>query len=252
MEKLRIAEGIRQYRFPPHEAKHYGFNILALFDEAKKSAWLVDTAYEEEAAAVRRDLEEAGYTIRCAVISHFHPDHVLGLKALPDVAVIGSPRAEETLSQFGEPDDWLPLRPTRTVDESDVVRFGPFELRFRSAPGHSLCSQYTLINDRYVHVADNVMTSNEGEDILPWAEFDRIPDHIRSLELLRAFADRMALLSHGMTIDNASILNEAISNRIEYFRAVFEGDGAIEYDEAVAGCTCQFLHQEWLIRKERD
>ncbi|MBU0595628.1 MBL fold metallo-hydrolase [Candidatus Bipolaricaulota bacterium] len=249
MEKLRVAEGILQYRFPPHEGKHYGFNILALLDEEKKAAWLVDTAYEEQAGAVRRELEKAGYTITGAVISHFHPDHVLGLAALPKMIVIGSPRAEETLSPFGEPEEWEARRPTRSVGESDVVRFGPFELRFRFAPGHSPCSMYALIDDRFVHVADNVMTSNDGRDILPWAEFERIQDHIDSLDLLREFGDRTALLSHGVTIDDAAILNEAIDNRIKYFRAVLDGDGAISIDEATADCKCDFLHKEWLIRK---
>ena len=251
MKKLEIGDGILQYRFPPHEGQEWGFNILALIDEAGKTAWLIDTAYEEEAAAVRRDLEEAGYAITGAVISHFHPDHVVGLKALPKIDVIGSSRGDETLNQFGgEPAAWEPLRPTRVVDESDTVRFGPFELMFRFAPGHAPCSLYTLIDDRFVHVADNVMTSNNGQDILPWAEFDRIGDHIRSLELLSELADRTALLSHGVTIRDASVLRKAIGNRIAYFQAVLDGDGMIDIEEATKDCSCDFLCKEWLIRKD--
>jgi len=249
MKKLRITEGIVQYRFPAHEGKHYGFNILALLDETEKTAWLIDTAYEEEAGGVRHDLEEAGYKITGAVISHFHPDHVLGLNALPKIDVIGSPRAEETLTEYGERAEWEAFCPTRKVGPADAVRFGPFALTFRPAPGHAPCSMYTLIDDTLIHVADNVMTSNDGQDILPWAEFERISDHIESLELLRTFADRTMLLSHGVTIDDSLVLNEAIDNRVKYFRAVLDGDGAIDCEQATAECTCDFLHQEWHVRK---
>jgi len=250
MKKLRVAESIVQYRFPPHEGQRYGFNILALLDESEKKAWLIDTAYEDECAVARRDLEAEGYTVTGVVLSHFHPDHTTGLRALPKLDVLGSARADETLSMFGEAEEWEPLRPTRTVDESDIVRFGSFDLWFHPAPGHSPCSQYTLIGEKYVHVADNVMTSNEGQDILPWAEFARIGDHIESLELLRTLADRTALLSHGVTIDDASVLNKAIDNRIAYFRAVLDGDGKIDIDQATANCSCDFLCTQWLIRKE--
>lgn len=252
MEIFSIDEGIRQYRFPPHAGRAYGFNILALLDDETKTAWLVDTAYEAEASEARRSLEDEGYRITGVVLSHFHPDHTGGLQALPEVDVLGSPHAPETLSMFGEPAEWESLCPTRTVDASDTVRFGPFVLRFMAAPGHSPCSQYTLIGEKYAHVADNVMTSNDGQDILPWAEFGRIGDHIRSLELLRTLADRTALLSHGVTIDDAAILNEAIDNRIAYLQAVLDGGGKIDIDQATAKCTCDFLCKQWLIRADEE
>jgi len=250
VEVLSVADGIRQYRFPPHEGQAYGFNVLALLDETEKTAWLIDTAYEAEAAEVRRHLEADGYRITGVVLSHFHPDHTDGLKALPQVERIGSPRAAETLAMFGDREEWEPLLPTRAVDASDVVRFGPFELRFLPAPGHSDCCHYTLIDERYVHVADNVMTSNDGQDILPWAPFEEIEAHIRSLELLRSLEGRTALLSHGVTIEASAVLHEAIDNRIAYFQAVHAGDGQIDIEQATADCTCDFLCKQWLIRKD--
>ena len=250
MKVLPVSAGIRQYRFPPHDGQKFGFNILTLLDEVGKTAWLIDTAYEAEASEVRGHLEADGYKITGAILSHFHPDHTDGLKALPDVEILGSPRAGETLSMFGERTEWEHLLPTRAVCESDVVRFGPFELRFLPAPGHSDCSQYTLIGSDYVHVADNVMTSNEGQDILPWAPFEEIEAHVQSLERLRSLHGRTALLSHGVTIEDASVLDEAIDNRIAYFRAVLDGDGMIDIDQATAGCTCDFLCKQWLIRRD--
>ena len=249
MKKLQIAERIVQYRFPPEPEKHYGFNITALLDENGGRAFLIDTAYEEQAAAVLGDLAERGIRLAGVIVSHFHPDHVSGLPALPSVPVYGSARFDETLCHL--PDALRKaFTPTDAVSDGSQLTFDEFELVFRLAPGHSPCSMYTLIGDRYIHVADNIMTSDAGQDILPWAAFDLIEDHIQSLEALRGFGSRTLLLSHGVVLDDACEIGEAIANRANYFRAVLEGEGKISYEEATAGCTCDFLHKEWLIRAD--
>ena len=250
METIRPADDIAIYRFPPYEGKHYGFNITVLIDWASGEALLIDTGYEEHGAAVAKDLKARGISPTHVVLSHFHPDHIVGLTALPGVTVVGSARYLETLREFGDRSEWEAFLPTRTVEDGDRLAFGRFELSFVAAPGHSPCSLYTLIDDDYIEVADNVMTSNDGRDILPWAEFDRIEDHVRSLEALRAYTDRTWLLSHGITIDDPAVAERAIDDRIAYFRAILDGDGAISFEEATRDCSCEFLHREWLIRKD--
>ncbi|MFC2078912.1 MBL fold metallo-hydrolase [Candidatus Bipolaricaulota bacterium] len=250
MIKTEIATGIIRYQFPPHEGKQFGFNLHALLDEHTKSALLVDTGYEEHASSVLDDLQGSGWELKAAVISHFHPDHVLGIHALPPIEVIGSSRHEETLRQFGPREEWESLVPSRLTQENSEISFGRFRLRFIMSPGHAPCSQYTVIDDAFIHVADNIMTTNDCRDILPWAEFDLITDHIASLMALREFNDRSFLLSHGCELTDQDTKRRAIDNRIRYFRNVLDGAGAFTYEEATRGCTCTFLHQEWLIRKE--
>lgn len=250
MRKTDLAPGLILYLFPSREGKHYGFGLHVLLDEAEKTALIIDTGYEEHAAAVLADLKRGGYALKAAVISHFHPDPILGLQALPAIDIIGSARCEETLSEFGEREEWEMFLPTQVTEEGAQLSFGRFQLEFRSAPGHALCSQYTAINDEFVHVADNVMTSNEGKDILPWAELDTIADHIASLEMLRQYKNHTFLLSHGCALADEQGQQDAIENRIRYFRNVLNGNGTLSYEEATRGCTCEFLHQEWLIRRE--
>ena len=249
MNKTEIAAGIIRYQFPPPEDMHFGFNLYALLDEGTKSALLIDTGYEGHAASVLDDLRAAGYELKATVISHFHPDHVFGVHALPPIEIIGSSRYEETLREF-EPQEREMLIPTRLTDEISKLAFGQFCLRFIMAPGHSPCSQYTLIDETFVHLADNVMTSNDCQDILPWAEFDTITDHIASLEILREFKDRTFLLSHGCELKDQDVKREAIDNRIRYLQNILGGAGGITYEEASRDCTCRFLHQEWHIRRE--
>ena len=250
MLRTEISDGIVRYRFPPHEGRHFGFNLIALLDDSTRRTLLLDTGYEEHASAVLRDLAERGYTLRTVVLSHFHPDHVLGLRALPKVELLGSPRYEETLQGYGPRDEWAEFIPSLTPGEDTSIQFGPFCLRFQPAPGHSPCSHYTLINGKFVHVADNVMTSNDGHDILPWAAFEDVPDHIASLERLRSSLDRTFLLSHGLELDDRAVKEAAIANRVRYFRNVLKSNGRAPYEEATVGCRCEFLHQEWLIRKD--
>jgi len=250
MLRTELADGIVRYRFPPHEGKHYGFNLIALLDEENRRALLLDTGYEEHASAVLHDLQEREYTLRTVVLSHFHPDHVLGLRALPEAELVGSPRYEETLQAYGPRDEWAEFIPSLTPRGDSAIRFGPFDLRFQPAPGHSPCSQYTLIDGAFVHVADNIMTSNDGRDILPWAAFDLAPDHIASLERLRCSIDRTFLLSHGLELDDRAVKEAAIENRVRYFRNVLESNGRATYEEATVECECGFLHREWLIYKD--
>jgi glyoxylase-like metal-dependent hydrolase (beta-lactamase superfamily II) len=250
MDRLPIDERIAQYRFPPEPGKHYGFNLTVLLDEDGHRALLIDTAYEKQARAVLAELTAREIELAGVIVSHFHPDHVMGLKALPRVPVYGSARFDETVRHYADEGERRTFTPTDPVNDDTRFTFGRLDLAFRLAPGHSPCSMYTLIGDRFLHVADNIMTSNTGQDVLPWAAFDLIQDHIRSLQALREFGTRTLLLSHGVVLDDERAIDAAITNRVSYFRAILEGRGRISYEEATEGCTCDFLHQEWLIRKD--
>ena len=250
MDRLQIDERVVQYRFPPKSGNRYGFNLTVLFSEDGRRALLIDTAYEEQASAVLADLTAREAELAGVIVSHFHPDHVTGLKVLPRVSVYGSARFEETLRYYTDEGERRAFTPTDPVTDDTRFTFDRLDLSFRLAPGHSPCSMYTLIDDRLLHVADNIMTSNAGQDILPWAAFDLIEDHIRSLEALRGFDARTLLLSHGIVLDDQHVIDAAIENRVSYFRAVLSGGGRLTYEQATAACTCDFLHQEWLIRQD--
>ncbi|MCP4536356.1 MAG: MBL fold metallo-hydrolase [Chloroflexi bacterium] len=250
MKKEQIAENLYLYQFPPRKPEHnFGYNIFALLDEDRKGALLIDTAFKDHASTVMKDLAANGYTVQKAVISHFHDDHILGLKALSRVAVLGS-RLCGPLLEWEDEIDRSDCAPTGFVEDVDSVTFGEFTLRFLSAPGRSDCTIYTIIDERYVHVADNLMSSNDGVPILPWALFDDVPEHIRSLEKLGEFKTHTLLLSHGKNITGESVVVAEIDNRMKYLQAVLAGEGGISYEQAVKNCSCDFLHNEWHIRKE--
>ncbi len=160
MKRTALAENLYQYQFPPNPGTHFGFNIFALV--AGPDALLIDAGFEAHAAAVQEDLARDGCRPRQVIISHFHHDHISGLKALPELVVMGSGRYQATLDLYTPAEEHAHFRPTRILTDASTLQFGAFSLRFRVMPGHALCNVYTIIDDRFIHVGDDILASNEG------------------------------------------------------------------------------------------
>lgn len=245
MQIIQITNEFLCYQFPARPDRHFGFNIHALIDRDR--ALLIDTGFEDHAESVRSDLQRRGIKPVGAIISHFHDDHIFGLKALPKMDVYGSPRYGETLDR--EIPDWqdrLAFQPSRLLSDDTRFSFGGFTFRFLVMPGHAACNVYTLINDDWIHVGDDIMLSNQGEPLLASVEGDRLGDHIDSLNRLRDFSDRTFLLAHGTPIRDATAILSSINNRISYLQAVQTAwPSYISIEQAIATCDCDFLHKNW-------
>ncbi len=96
--------------------------------------------------------------------------------------------------------------------------FGNFEIKLLKFPGHAGCGLFTIINSKYIHIGDDLMSTNVGLPILPSVEFERIFDHIKSLEKLKEFKSHTFLLSHGSIIDGQTNINFEIENRLKYLK----------------------------------
>jgi glyoxylase-like metal-dependent hydrolase (beta-lactamase superfamily II) len=243
MEIIQIEEKFLRFRFPPRPEKHFGFNVYAFLGEGE--CLLLDTGFEDHGREVNAYLSELGCPPRGAIISHFHHDHIFGLKKLPGVEILGSPRFQETLDLYTRPDAQPRFRPHRLITEGETLSFGSFHLRFLLMPGHAACNLYTIINERYLHVGDDLMASNEGTALLPSVELARVGDHIASLERLRTMANFTFLLSHGPPISGEVEILTAIDNRLKYLKAVAASTAPITLEQALQGCTIPFLHTEW-------
>ncbi len=243
MNRTLITDNLYQYQFPPEEGKQYGFNLYALASRDK--VLLIDSAYERQAAEALADLTSNGYGLEHVIISHFHPDHISGLNVLPAATVWGSDQYTATLDEHYTPQEQRSFPPVQTLSESSGIEFGAFSLSFRSAPGHSHCSMFTIIDGHYVHVADNLIAANDGTPILPWSPLAQIDDHIRSLQLLKELQPQVVLLGHGKSIAGEAAICAAIGDRLQYLYAVRETDGAATFEEATAHCSCRFLYCEW-------
>ena len=124
-------------------------------------ALLIDAGYMH--SRWRKFFEEIHhrYTIVGVIPSHFHPDHIDGIRVLNKPRIYGNTYALDTIRQY-MPEDVGLLAPTTVINNDSMLEFGRFTLRFTHAPGHSDCSMLIDINHRYVHVGDLYITLNDG------------------------------------------------------------------------------------------
>jgi len=243
MQKIPLTQDLTQYQFPPSPGKHYGFNIYAL--HADQNVLLIDTAYPRHAEAVRRDLEAEGRSVGYVVISHFHEDHYSGLTIFPEATILGS-KDFATSQTLHPPEEGIAnITPGILLDQDATLPFGPFELVFQKAPGHSDCSLNTVIDGRFIHVGDNLILSNDGEPVLPYAHAEDVPKHIQSLLDLRKSSNKILLPGHGSCLEGDTRIKADIDDRLCYLNNVSGSEEPLTYTRATAGCVGNFLHEEW-------
>lgn len=243
MLKRELATGIVQYVFEPLPGKYFGNSITALINDNK--VLLIDTAYEEQALLVLEDLKSNGLCIEKIIISHFHDDHMQGLKVLPKVSVYGSKNYKTTLDLWTQREEHKFFIPTALIEEQFSMHFGEYNLILIPFPGHSLCTIIIKINEQYIHIADELMFSNDGKPLLPSTDPNCIKRHIESLNKLREYSSYTLLPSHGLEISGMEIIENEINNRIAYFDAILSSNTRISYEEAIKDCDCEFLDSKF-------
>jgi len=242
--KKELAPSIVQYMFPPRkEENHYGYNIIAVINE--KKAVLIDVAFEDEASQVLDDLSANGIMIDKVIISHFHDDHMEGLKLLPNVTVYGSHCYQETLDMWTPKAEHKYFVPTVAVEKTMTIKFGNHILEIIPLPGHSVCTVLVKINEQFLYAADEILYSNDWQPLLP--ALSSRADIKRQLESWSKINDYQAFTiipAHGSVLEGNK-LHKDIQNRSAYAKAILMADGKITYEEAVSNCDCTFLQTDW-------
>ncbi|MCG8571976.1 MAG: MBL fold metallo-hydrolase [Spirochaetes bacterium] len=243
MNKIQIEDNFFLYQFPEFPKMHFGVNLYVLIHQ--NEALLIDTAFETETKTVIKDLEKNNIKVKKVILSHFHGDHITGLRELSDVEVYGSKNGQKTLDKYTPRDEHHLYLPHFYTEDFSVIHFGEFELQFIAAPGHSDCSINIIINRQYLLVGDNIMTSNDGTPLLPSVLYSNVKNHILALEKLKKYKNYKILPAHGIILRDADIILTSIKNRITYLNNIIVNREYITVDEALKNCQCNFLHQQW-------
>lgn len=238
-----IEKNFLKFIFDPRKDNKFGYNIFVLIDNDK--ALMLDSGYRMHSTEVKENLELKGIEIVKVIISHFHLDHINGLNELPDAEIIGSFDYEKTLDIYVDYESHHIYTPDIKVVDGYSLKFGDFDIDIKSFPGHANCSILTIIDNKYVHVGDELMFSNEGVPILPLIEKNHIKRHIESLKKLKEYTKYIILPSHGKIIRDQDLLLKDIENRLKYLNAVDSKSEKISYEEAVKECDEDFLHSEY-------
>ncbi|MCB2297986.1 MBL fold metallo-hydrolase [Clostridium tagluense] len=239
MLKRELIPGIIQYMFQPLPGNHFGNSITALINDNK--VLLIDTGYENQALLVLQDMKSNGLYIEKIIISHFHDDHMQGLKVLPRKSLYGSKHYKTTLDLWTEREEHKYFIPTTLIEEQFRIKFGKHQLTLIPFPGHSLCTIIIKINEQYIHIADELMFSNDGTPLLPSTDPNCIKRHLESLNRLKEYSAYTLLPSHGLQISGKGKIEKEINNRIAYFNAILSSNRRISYEEAIQDCDCEFL-----------
>jgi glyoxylase-like metal-dependent hydrolase (beta-lactamase superfamily II) len=243
MIKKELSSDIIEYVFQPKKGQHFGNRITALLNKGK--VMLIDTGYKHQAMEVINDLASNHLEIEGIIITHFHDDHMEGLKVMPSVPVYGSSYYKNTLDRWTPKEEHRYFTPTVCVETPLKVQFGNHEIEIIPFPGHSICTSIVKINDEYIHVADELMFSNKGEPILPCITKEDIRRQWESINKLKGYINYTFILGHGDNIKDKSQIEDLIENIRIYLEKILSTNNEISFNEATNKCTCTFLHKEW-------
>lgn len=239
----KLENNFYSYTFPPRKDNKFGYNIYAMIEGDE--ALIVDTGFRNHIKSLEEDLKVKDIQIKKVIISHFHLDHILGLKEINPEEIIGSYDYEKTLDVYVDSDKHHLFTPNTKVEKEMNLKFGKFNLKIQKFPGHAQCSLLISINDKYLHIGDELMYTNQGEDLLPFVGKSVIKRHIESLEKLKSYTDLIFLPSHGKIVKEKEKIEKDINNRLCYLKAVDSKSERISYEEAIVECNTEFHHSYW-------
>ncbi len=243
MKKIELSEGILQYIFDPVEHTLYGNNVIAILNEDK--AMIIDTGMAFQTEEVITDLKEAGITIDGVIISHFHEEHIQGLKILSGITVYGSSYYQETLKQWMGTVDQTYYAPTVRVEKNLKIIFGDHTIELIHNPGHSLCTLFVKLDEKYLYIADELMYGVNGAPLLPSVTKNDIINHYVSVHNLTKLSNYIFIPGHGNIIAEPTKIISDVKNVCRYLCEILSHDEQITVEQATKDCTCTYLHTEW-------
>lgn len=198
-------------------------------------ALLIDTGYEKEAVKLKTYFDGKGIDIEKIIITHYHEDHFAGIKTFrktgKDFVIIGSSHFKESLELYYKEDflEDTEIYPNILSDNYEFT-FGGHKIRFEEAKGHSDCGIHIILDEKYIHVADDLLFDSNNMSLLP-LPCTSIIEHLETLRQLKNHIGKAFIGSHFSTeINDQKDLLTEIDARILYMQKMLEKQGKAEYD----------------------
>lgn len=159
----------------------FGSNCYLVINDAGDEAVLVDAGMGS--AEILASLEESGAALRAVLLTHGHPDHLLGLKGVVDAT--GAPcymHDEDVqlaraippmflqmmgLAELELPDEFLPLT------DGQVLELAGMEFKALTTPGHSSGS-VCFLTDGVLFSGDLLFRGSIGRTDFPGGSFETL------------------------------------------------------------------------------
>jgi len=244
MKKQELAKDIIHYRFDPRPGKIFDTSATAILNG--KKAILIDTGYESQTPLLLEDLAKNDIEVEAVILTHFHDDHMEGLKLLPGIPIYGSGHYQEILDLWIAKEDHSYFLPSVIINEPFLLSYGDHHLTLTPHPGHSACGTLISINNQFLHVGDEIIFTADGVPLLPIVD-DITKDakvHLESLNKLRDYGKFTIIPSHGPVFDGKDLIND-IENRCAYLKALLNSNKVISFEDATKNCTYNFVNNGW-------
>ena len=211
MKEIRLTKNFVMYQFDPEGERVLGQNIFVLYHDDE--CIVFDAGYECHMAELKPTLDK--YDIKHVILTHFHPDHCYGLNELSKQNVIGSVHYIDTLTIFNDFDNEL-LIPAQTVDSTLSLDFYDHRIKIINNPGHSICGLAIIIDDEFVLVGDDILSTNDNNPVLPFIAYT-IDSHESSLNVIKnLYSSKVLLPSHGSPLYKNQI--SELDKRLNYIK----------------------------------
>jgi hydroxyacylglutathione hydrolase len=157
---------------------------------------IVDPAWDID--SLLRHIDDKGYTLTAALVTHYHPDHIGGSYGGHNVEGLAELLAKRGVKAYAHNDEADGVRKVTGLSESDLARvrsgdklaIGKVEVEFLHTPGHTPGSQCFRIHNTLVS-GDTLFINGCGRVDLPGSN----PEHMyHSLKKLCALPDDTLLL----------------------------------------------------------
>lgn len=157
---------------------------------------IVDPAWDIENLLQR--INDKGYTLTAALVTHYHPDHIGGSMGGNDIDGIAELLARNPLKIYAHKDEADGVKKITGISESDLVRvesgddlrIGDVSVEFLHTPGHTPGSQCFRIKNTLVS-GDTLFINGCGRVDLPGSDTE---DMYHSLQKLASLPDETLLL----------------------------------------------------------
>lgn len=219
MEKINLDKDIVLYRFEKALGHFVGLNTIVI--EYYNEALLIDTGYEENFLQIKADLDSRNIKIVGVVVSHFHPDHIGGLKHIKDAQIYGSIFAKHSLEKFNDKYDHL--LPNNVVVDKKVIKFGNHVIKLERNIGHSKDGILITIDDDFLYVGDDMVFSHDGRALIPFCADQIVSNHILSIKKIHnQFRGKIIIPTHGKIIKDQDAIDTDLKNRLIYLNYITE------------------------------
>lgn len=213
---------------------HYTKQVIYFILEGSK-ALLIDTGYEPEMLEMKAFLDTKQIRIDKIIITHYHEDHFTGLKVLTgtnkDFTILGSSEFSKTL-EIEYKADFLHDKDIYPTEFCEKLQFeyGGHRIRFDKVKGHSDCSLHTIIDETYIHTADDIIFATDNTSLLP-LPCQSIMDQLDTLANLKKYVNGIYLGSHfSAGLNHIKDMQAEIDARIGYLHKILEYKGDVDYD----------------------